>query len=278
MVRRLILIAALLTCVTAFAVDILWLDMTQPIELSGGTWRNVPTGGGDYTTDSILYSKYETDLDIQPDYSVLGTSTGVLATGAGRPTHTNGWGGTYYFDAGDEISYGDKPVFTFSDGVSDNEFSVNIWTWSSSFSATRALITKDSGGTDTFGEWYLYASSARIYFGTVSSNGVATRSIRTSTSVSTGEWVMVTAVYKPSLSPVTNAMELYTNGIWVPPIQVKDVVSYVAMSPKSNPVLVGNFNTFSKGWIGYLDNPRIYTNALTQARITEIYDFEKGLY
>jgi len=46
MVRRLILISALMACVTAYAVDILWLDMTQPIELSGGTWRNVPTGGG----------------------------------------------------------------------------------------------------------------------------------------------------------------------------------------------------------------------------------------
>ena len=41
MVRRIVLIAALVACVaTAYAVDVLWLDLTRPIALEGGVWVN----------------------------------------------------------------------------------------------------------------------------------------------------------------------------------------------------------------------------------------------
>ena len=57
MVRRLVLIAALLTCVTAYAIEnIVWIDFTQPIELTGGTWRNVPAVSASW---------------IDPDYATL---------------------------------------------------------------------------------------------------------------------------------------------------------------------------------------------------------------
>jgi len=117
MVRRLVLIAALLTCVTAYAIEnIVWIDFTQPIELSGGVWRNVPAGGStnwydvypDYQYTKLVARFTSTDPLTNEAFSVTGGL--VDPGGAAAPAFTSNivdFGGNDYVDCGDSwTNYG----------------------------------------------------------------------------------------------------------------------------------------------------------------------------
>ena len=132
MVRRLVLIAALLTCVTAYAIEnIVWIDFTQPIELSGGTWRNVPTGGGGPTNwydiypdyeYTVLFARFDSANPLTNDAANAVQAELVDPGGGAAAAYTNGmvtYGGGDYTDCGDS--------FTNYNGATNQNWAISMW-------------------------------------------------------------------------------------------------------------------------------------------------------
>lgn len=133
MVKRTSLICGLLLlCGIAFAADIVWIDFTRPVELSGNTWRNVVAGGSllpawIVNPDSAkVFCPYDS-----PGTNAIGDWVNDAdatifcrnGAGAGALTFLTNYNGTYSSDGGDFGTFGTNTA-TFLNGATALTFTV----------------------------------------------------------------------------------------------------------------------------------------------------------
>ena len=160
----------------------------------------------------------------------------------------------------DSISIGDPPALQLAGAMT-----LSAWVMLDSLNTNNARIFSKAGGGGAR-SWSLNieASSGGVANPAtfqISPTGAANISISSPEPLPTDEWVHMAGVYKPN-----EAMELYVNG----ELKVRNTTGIPAsqFSNNSRTVLIGNRNNCSNcGWLGSIDDVRIYDHALTQGEI-----------
>lgn len=252
-----------------------------------------------WSTGSIAFTPYANDGSVvtwgfstsnnpTEDSGFLGTNTGALAAGGTMPTWIASLASTsacYYFDGGDRINAGHKSYFSFGNQsnncpvTNDLPFTVMAWVKPEVSQSYAAVVAKHWSGSDAPYDWTLWGAFGGVMRPTVniySTNGyyleVRIEGGSTDPVLSTSVWTHITAVIAPTGNIATaNDIQLYTNGILPRSVTRNTPALYLGMAQRTNaPLCIGLSMRGFWGWIGNIDDFRLYTNALSQAQIQSI--------
>ncbi len=161
------------------------------------------------------------------------------------------------------IDVGDPPELQLT-----GEMTLASWVYlDSSNSNNGRIVGKMAGGGSRSWSLNIEASSGGItnpgnFF--VASDGNTLVNVMTQDSLPTDEWVHLAGIYRPG-----EALEIYVNGVLdnantsgIPASQ---------FSTNGQPVYVGNRTACTNcGWLGFLDEVRIYERALSEAEVRQV--------
>jgi len=211
-------------------------------------------------TNNVLQWLFTLTDNPTADTSYIGTNSGTLGAGAAKPTWVAATGGVsavYSFDGGDFIYTKSDNGFDFQ---TNNPFSVSAWMLRSS--STAGLIAKqDSTGKGGFffgsilGKAWLTIHDMQgspAYFGRQSQ-------VNTPTSV----WTLVSGVYDGTRR--TNGFSLYVDSV-AQKYSSAQSGTLTGTILNNQPVYVGGRSN-NLAITGRIDEPRIYTRALTAAEV-----------
>ena len=177
----------------------------------------------------------------------------------GNPDSAMQFGGA----SGDNVNIGDPPELRLTGAMT-----LSAWVVLDSSNTNNGRIFAKAGGGGSR-SWTLnieastggVANPATLQ---LSANGAVNISISDSESLPTDEWVHVAGVYKPN-----EALEVYVNG----ELKVRNTTNVPAsqFSNNNRTVLIGNRHDAGNcGWLGSIDDVRIYNEALTAAGIIQV--------
>ena len=176
----------------------------------------------------------------------------------GNPDSAMQFGGA----SGDNVNVGDPPELQLTGAMT-------LWAWvvlDSSNGNNGRICAKQGGGGSRSWTLNIEASTGGVTNPAtlqLSPDGSANISLSDSESLPTDEWVHMAGVYKPG-----EAMEVYVNG----ELKVSNTSGIPASQFGNNgaPVLIGSRNSCGNcGWLGSIDDVRVYNEALTAAEIIQ---------
>jgi len=187
-------------------------------------------------------------------FSLVGSYTGTLQNGV---SYTTGGGGSWDFDGSDDwISI---PTYTFGNGG----WTCNIWTQGDSitYSTTGNLISNSSGGPVTNAMGFL---SSKIHYRNYDG---AWKSNSGNTTLTAGQWYMLTWVNYSGATAQQGTMKMFVNG---------NVDSGVFNSYTTNG---GPCDAIGRNWFDYF-NGRIglvqfYNKSLTDVEVVQNFNAQK---
>jgi len=187
-------------------------------------------------------------------FSLIGSYTGTLQNGV---SYTTGGGGSWDFDGSDDwISI---PTYTFGNGG----WTCNIWTQGDSitYSTTGNLISNSSGGPVTNAMGFL---SSKIHYRNYDG---AWKSNSGNTTLTAGQWYMLTWVNYSGATAQQGTMKMFVNG---------NVDSGVFNSYTTNG---GPCDAIGRNWFDYF-NGRIglvqfYNKSLTDVEVVQNFNAQK---
>jgi hypothetical protein len=187
-------------------------------------------------------------------FSLVGSYTGTLQNGV---SYTTGGGGSWDFDGSDDwISI---PTYTFGNGG----WTCNIWTQGDSitYSTTGNLISNSSGGPVTNAMGFL---SSKIHYRNYDG---AWKSNSGNTTLTAGQWYMLTWVNYSGATAQQGTMKMFVNG---------NVDSGVFNSYTTNG---GPCDAIGRNWFDYF-NGRIglvqfYNKSLTDVEVLQNFNAQK---
>ncbi|MFT4721186.1 MAG: hypothetical protein ACI9SB_002363, partial [Candidatus Azotimanducaceae bacterium] len=249
----------------------------------GGTsyvWVSVPRIDASVATDSIMmYYNNTAAVDAQnvagvwgADYDAVwhlneivddGVTTGIHVDSTGGHNGTQHYGddatgriglGQQFDGNNDYITIADDDVFTYSDGATDNPFSVSAWV--SVDTATHNMVVAKYGATSTNAEWGLEIDSAgKLSFYAYDIDGDYIH-LETVDVFPTGALHHVAATYEGTGSSA--GIKLFIDGVEQLAID-NSSGTYNVMSNTSVPVLIGAYGAAENAWDldGVIDEVRI---------------------
>lgn len=176
--------------------------------------------------------------------------------------------------AGDYIQVPDAAAFSFVSGVTDKPYSISLWYYPTSATATGGIVCKDGSNTDTNREWCLYASNGYLYIFNVDDGAsLAYIGRYRNTALPPNIWYHVTATYDGTAA--NSGFKIYLNTIaW-------DTVNYgsgtySSMEDTTQPIWVGRLS--SSYTAARMDEVMIFNRTLSAVEIMEIYGRGAGKY
>ncbi len=216
--------------------------------------------GGQVSADLVGYWALDGNATDSSGHGNNGTISGNVSASADR----NGTpGGAMAFGGGgsDKIDVGNGPDFQITGAMT-----LMAWVRLESGSSTNGRIISKMGQTRAWSlnienSWNGVPKPGALY---IAPNGTSVKGAVDDASLPTDQWVHLAGVYTPGVS-----MKVYVNG----DLAYSDAVAIPASQFSSNglPVLIGNRSECgSCGWLGALDEVRIYNEALSEAAIEAI--------
>jgi len=202
-------------------------------------------------TNSVLLWEFANTNNPTADTSYIGTNSGTLGAGAAQPTWVAATGGVsaaFYFDGGDLIK---RPQIQSLTGTGNKSATF----WAIGTNSATALSFGNSG-TDG-GLWQITADSGKIYFQVQNGNRAFTTATRVSgvfyhyavghvSANTTGSWAYLDGKALPVSSTAARAINTISG------------TNFVGRA----------FNAAGPSyWTGRIDEPRVYTRALTAAEV-----------
>jgi len=187
-------------------------------------------------------------------FSLVGSYTGALQNGV---SYTIGGGGSWDFDGSDDwISI---PTYTFGNGG----WACNVWVQGDSvtYSTTGNIISNSSGGPVTNAMGFL---SSKIHYRNYDG---AWKSNSGNTTLTAGQWYMLTWVNYSGATAQQGTMKMFVNG---------NVDSSVFNSYTTNG---GPCDAIGRNWFSYFDGRiglvQFYNKSLTDVEVTQNYNAQK---
>ena len=185
------------------------------------------------------------------------------------PSNFDGFGNkSRSFDGVDDyVDLGNSTDFSFSDGNTDEPFSLSTWVKMDDNSIFR-MLSKDNG-TGSNREWLLATDSGgnlNIYL----IDGGQFRGREYTTPLPENEWLHISATYDGSGGANFRlGLKLYVNGVQVDNADF-GFGGYVAMDVTTNNVYIGRYATSYAD--GKFADVRIYDDELTSSEVLELYN------
>ncbi|MCL5412011.1 MAG: DUF2341 domain-containing protein, partial [Patescibacteria group bacterium] len=184
-----------------------------------------------------------------------GTSTGTTASSSGKFHYARYFNGTGdYIDSGNGSSLRIIGNLTLAAWVNPGSLTQT---------STYKVLTKH-GGAGSYG-YQLYignGTNSKVAFG-VSSNGNDWNSTAGTTSLQNGQWYYIVGVYNGS------TLSIYVNGIQE---GAPTPYSGGVFNTSSNLAIGRSFQETNAYFLGQIDEPRVYSKALTQSEISDLYN------
>lgn len=187
-------------------------------------------------------------------FSLVGSYTGALQNGV---SYTIGGGGSWDFDGSDDwISI---PTYTFGNGG----WACNVWVQGDSvtYSTTGNIISNSSGGPVTNAMGFL---SSKIHYRNYDG---AWKSNSGNTTLTAGQWYMLTWVNYSGATAQQGTMKMFVNG---------NVDSSVFNSYTTNG---GPCDAIGRNWFSYFDGRiglvQFYNKSLTDVEVTQNFNAQK---
>ena len=219
--------------------------------------------GADIKTDLVGHWPLDGDgLDISGN-GLHGTVSGDVIPIEDRAGNPNS--AMLFSGASDAyVDVGDPPQLQFTGAMT-----LAAWVVLDSENANNGrIVSKQAGGSNRSWSLNVEASANNVANpGTlhVASNSSTIVALNDTDPLPTDEWVHLAGVYKPG-----EAMELYVNGQLK--VSLTAGVPASQFSDNSNTVLIGSRNACSNcGWMGAIDEVRIYSRALTAGDVKEVF-------
>jgi hypothetical protein len=204
----------------------------------------------DISTGLVLHYEFEgTSGDvIDAAGSHNGTNYGATRGVSGKI------GNAFNFDGSSHVT-----INNHSDISGFSEFTLAAWVYPTTLSTNKTVLAKVNSGRDFVLKFYNTTLEAHFY------NGGYRRCYGNST-VPVNQWVHVLCTWK------NNQWKIYYNGV------LENTCSLTGYDPPwiSNEMYVGALTGTSEKFIGSIDEVRIYNRALTDADVTELYNYSGG--
>lgn len=213
----------------------------------------------DIISNLELHAEYEGNLN--------SSVNGYTGTGTGSPTYATGHGGGQALDL--ENSSGQYVTYSTGIPISGvSQLTYAAWVWIESHADFRNICNKGSGNNYlTLGTGGTGAGSQTGLLAGVGSGqyGVTPGSVLT-----TGAWHHVAYVYDGTQTGNANRLKVYVD-------KVQQTLTFTGTIDSTTPAgatgafIVGDLGS-NPSWDGLIDDLRVYTRALTQSDINELFD------
>ena len=197
-------------------------------------------------------------------YDMVDNANGTIYSASYSASGKNA--GCYDFESSSAnyIKLNDEDKYIFG-----SSFTINVWVKPESSSGNMAVLGRYGDSSHTKQGYWLAVNNnvAEFYLGTSACNSRV--SVSSSTSLGTGTWRMLTAVY----DDINNKIRIYVDGVW------KANQTATSTCATSMPISIGELGGLNSDFFdGLIDELYIWNESKTDSFINSLYDSGAGTF